>query len=373
MDGMVNPAMLALARESQGLSQGDMAALIGVTQGKISKYENGMLQVSDEDLNRIANALGFTAEFFFQKDKVYGLGSSFLFNRRKQSAPILVQKRVQSQVNILRMQIDRLLKSVELEPTQQFEPLDVDEYDGDIELIAEVVRAKWQVPIGQISSVTALIESAGGMVLLCDFGTADIDAAHLWLPGLPPLFFLNHDMPGERMRLTLAHEVGHAFMHRNPVGDAVEDEANRFAGAFLMPRKEIAPHLTGLTLEKAASLKAVWGVSMQAIVMRAKQLGCIPDSRYRRLFTSLSAQGYRKNEPFPIPREEPAVLKQLVEFHRTELGYDDFDLAKLLFAPDPQFFAASVKPAVMSVDGAPFFAFFPRRDGESDTGFRLVM
>ena len=81
-----------------------------------------------------------------------------------------------------------------------------------------------------------------------------VDAAHLWLAGLPPLFFVNENLPGDRLRWTLAHEVGHAVMHRNPTGD-VEGEANRFASEFLMPRDQIAHQLDAITLEKAAALK----------------------------------------------------------------------------------------------------------------------
>ena len=44
-----------------------------------------MLSVSEADLKKIASALNYTPEFFFQKDKVYGLGSSFLFNRKAQT------------------------------------------------------------------------------------------------------------------------------------------------------------------------------------------------------------------------------------------------------------------------------------------------
>jgi Zn-dependent peptidase ImmA (M78 family) len=146
-------------------------------------------------------------------------------------------------------------------------------------------------------------------------------------------------------------------MHRNPTND-VEQQANRFASEFLMPQREIARHLHDFDLETAAALKPVWKVSMAAIIKRALDLRKISESKYRRLFTSLSAQGYRKNEPFQIPVEEPQAVRRLVALHRHELGYSDFDLAQLLFAPDPQFFAPEEKPAIMRLDDRPFFVFF---------------
>ena len=259
------------------------------------------------------------------------------------------------------MQIARLLNGVDLATENHFEPLDSDRFDGDIEKIVSIVKAAWKVPLGPVANVTALVESAGGVVLKCVFATKEIDAAHLWLPGLPPLFFVNRDLSGDRLRWTLAHEIGHAVMHRNPTGD-VEAEANSFASEFLLPRQEIEAHLPDMTLERAASLKTVWKVSMAAIIKRAYDLGAITSAKYRRLFTSLSACGYRTNEPFPIPIEEPQVVRRLVEVHQGELNYSNFDLAKLLFAVDEQFFAPGTIPRLMRFDDEPFFAFSATAD-----------
>src|SRR5437867_3593751 len=116
--------MLILARESQGMNQQELAQAISVTQGKISKYENGMLQVSDDDLERLAKVLGFTPDFFFQTDKVYGLGSSFLFHRQRKSVPIGLQRKIQARINILRMQVELLLRGVEIQSENRFAPID---------------------------------------------------------------------------------------------------------------------------------------------------------------------------------------------------------------------------------------------------------
>ena len=48
---------------------------------------------------------------------------------------------------------------------------------------------------------------------------------------------MNSDMPGDRHRFNLAHELGHALMHRHSTGEC-ESEANRFAAEFLMPKEE---------------------------------------------------------------------------------------------------------------------------------------
>jgi Zn-dependent peptidase ImmA (M78 family)/transcriptional regulator with XRE-family HTH domain len=329
----VNPQMLILAREARGLTQSELAEAIGARQAKISKYENGMLLVSECDLAEIAKALNYSDELFFQNDRVYGLGSSILFHRQRRSVPIFTQRKLQAQVNILRMQVERLLRAAEVKTTSQFRQLDMDTCGGTAEGVADCIRAAWRMPIGPVVSVTAAIEVAGGIVIKCPFGTHQIDAFHLWVPDLPPLFFVNRELPGDRLRFTLAHEVGHAIMHAIPT-EKMEQEADQFAAELLMPREDIRKFLRNITLQAAAVLKPRWKVSMAALVRRARDLGEITERQYTRLFAGLSALGYRTNEPIPVPVEEPTVLGELIAVHRGPLGYTDADLARLLFTSD---------------------------------------
>ncbi|MCK4340140.1 MAG: ImmA/IrrE family metallo-endopeptidase [Phycisphaerae bacterium] len=343
----VNPRMLVLARESRGLSQAELAAAIEVSQGKISKYENGLLELSDDDLTRIAAVLDYEPAFFSETDQVYGLGTSLLFNRKRKTAPVHVQRRIIAQVNVVRMQIERLLRGAEVAVENRFERLDIDRFDGDAEAVARHTRSAWRLPPGPIANLTAAIESAGGIVAVCDFSTDRIDAAHMWLDGFPPMFFMNAQVPGDRHRFSLAHEVGHAIMHNLP-SDDVEAEADRFASEFLMPADEIGPQLIGLTIQRAAQLKMQWKVSMQAIIVRAWHLRRITEQRYRSLYTQISVHGYRRNEPFPIPFEQPTVLAQLIKVHQEHHGYSEEDMGRLLFTHAPVFFgedgAVPVRP-----------------------------
>jgi len=211
--------------------------------------------------------------------------------------------------------------------------------------------------MGPIRNLTELVESAGGIVLKCDFDTTNIDAVHLKPAGMPPLFFLNSKLSGDRLRWTLAHELGHAFLHTNNIGADIEEEADAFAAEFLMPENEIVNHLYEMTLLRAAELKPVWKVSMASLIRQAYNHNCITEWKYKNLFILLSKNGYRKNEPYPLTMEEPKLLKTIVAMHRSQLGYNPFELARLLFKNDPQFFEDRDKPRLMRFDGKPFFAF----------------
>jgi Zn-dependent peptidase ImmA (M78 family) len=263
------------------------------------------------------------------------------------------------------MQVERLLRSFDFSGENSFAPMDVDAHNGDVETIARMVRAMWKLPLGPILNLTVAVESAGGVVLLCDFGTPKIDAAHLWISGMPPLFVMNSRSPADRYRFTLAHEIGHAIMHRFPQGD-IEKEADRFASELLMPEREVVSQFANMTLQKAAMLKPHWRVSMAAICRRAFDIGCITERQYRSLFTKLGAQGYRTNEPIQLTAEKPTVVPQLVGMHKSAFGYTDSDLRRLLFSDDPQFLAGDELPMPSPVRGPddPISLFMPRDEND---------
>jgi len=113
----------------------------------------------------------------------------------------------------------------------------------------------------------------------------------------------------------------------------MEDEANAFASALLMPAQEVRSYLSGrLTVQKLASLKPVWRVSMQALLYRARAIGAITANQSQYLWRQISALGYRRNEPpeLDFPAEEPGVLPELIRVHIEELDYEVKDLCSVL-------------------------------------------
>ena len=157
----------------------------------------------------------------------------------------------------------------------------------------------WKLPPGPVANVIQAIEDAGGIVFKCDFGSNKIDALSQWLQGIPPMFFLSNRIPTDRMRWTLAHELGHVIMHQIP-SENIELEADIFASEFLMPALSIKPYLADLTLAKLAALKTHWKVSMASILKRASDLGVISDRQKTYLWTQMGAHGYRTNEPVQL-------------------------------------------------------------------------
>ena len=227
----------------------------------------------------------------------------------------------------MRIHESRLLGIVELEVDLDLHRLELGQY-GSPEAVAGALRTFWQLPVSPVTDLTATLEAAGAVVQLMRFPTSKIDAASQWPPGSrSPFFFLNDEFPSERRRLTLAHELAHLVMHLVPDQPDQEDEANRFAAAFLMPRHEIESDLQNLTLAQAFRLKPYWGVSAAAIVRHAYTMDAITHSRYTSLFQQLSRAGYRKSEPNPLAPEEPHLLQRVIGYCRDTLGYSIDELA----------------------------------------------
>jgi Zn-dependent peptidase ImmA (M78 family)/DNA-binding XRE family transcriptional regulator len=343
MNATFNPEMLILARESRGITQGELADKISVTQGTISKIESGVLEVSDREWEKIAEVLHYPRHFFSQTDRVFGYGSACIYHRKRQSLPTSTLRRLMASINVVRIQVSRLLRGAEIETQNKFYRMDISEYDGNVEHIAKLIRQYWGLPPGPLNNLTTAIELAGGIVIRCSFGTEKIDAMSQWAPGLPPLFFINSEIPADRVRYTLAHEIGHIIMHNAPTPD-MEDEANRFSAEFLMPASEIKPYLKPLSLPRLASLKPYWKVSMNALLKRASDLNVITARQKEYLWTQMGKQGFRTKEPIGIPDEQPTVLSDLINVHLTDHGYSINELSQLLASTEEELRAKYLPP-----------------------------
>ena len=337
MELKVNPQMVTLARESRGLSQVELAERSGLSQATISKVEGGIIDASEDVAIKLASAVDYPHSFLTQREELYGIDTSVLYHRKRESLPAKLLHKTHAMVNVYRIHVTRLLRSAAINPVKKFPQYDLAEFDGDVERVSRAVRATWMMSPGPVPNVTKAIEDAGGIVISVNFGTRLLDAIHQWIPGLPPLFFVNKDVPGDRLRFSLAHELGHAVMHRT-ASPEMEDEANLFADCFLMPSADIGSSLAPVSLARLAVLKPYWKVSMQALLMRASQLGKISEHHKRIMWAQFSKAGYRLSEPseVAIPREEPRLLDEVLNLHINNLKYSLQDLARILCIHEPE-------------------------------------
>jgi Zn-dependent peptidase ImmA (M78 family) len=226
----------------------------------------------------------------------------------------------------------------------------------DIERAAERTRIHWGLTADlPIDSTVRTAESAGAVVVKFPAIAREIDAFSINRPR-PLIVRTSEKEKPTRLRFDIAHEIAHLVMHHGPTpmepaaDKRREAEADRFASAFLLPRKPFErsfPRSRRLDWQCIFALKRQWNVSAQAILRRAYDLALIDAAQYRTGCVYISKQGYRRNEPFePDQIETPellaTVLRTLHQHCRmspadvaTQLGVQTVILAKLFGLPIP--------------------------------------
>ena len=182
------------------------------------------------------------------------------------------------------------------------------------------------------------MEERGIKVLSCALENIDGLMARVRRAGksIVPVLVVNDNHWGERQRLTMAHELGHMVLEVDPkVGD--ETAAFRFAGAFLMPAEVLwaamGKHRTSIGWSELFALKKLFGVSVQALTYRCKDLGIFGPTLFRRLFHEFSRLGWRKppyQEPYAMPGEEPQRFERLCFRALAEGAISEAKAAELL-------------------------------------------
>jgi Zn-dependent peptidase ImmA (M78 family)/transcriptional regulator with XRE-family HTH domain len=331
-------SMLRLARQFRGFHQKELADKVGVDAAILSRAENDALQPSDGVITKCAEVLSVDLSFFHKDYHPSGLPISFHpMWRKRQSVSQREIDRVLAEANVRAMQLRDLMPSIVFEPELAIPRYEPGEYKKDCRTIAKLVRRAWNIPAGPLVNLTDYVERAGVFVFHADLEKIDVDGLTLRLAGLPPIIVLNSHMPADRMRFTLAHELGHLVMHAIPTQE-MENEANTFASGMLIPSEDIRPYFRGrrIDLPLLARLKPEWRVSMGALAYAADELGYLGPGQKQLFWKSYSAKGYKRTGEPPelnFPVEHTVLNKRLIDAHLNDLGYSLEDLAKLFALP----------------------------------------
>ena len=328
-----NPEMLVLARRSRSLTQDELAKRAAVTRPTLARYEIGSLAVSDDALNRLADALDYPVRFFCRNPQLIGVSGGAVFHRKRQSLPTKALYHAHACAEVRRLEITTMLHSV-MEETPSLPEYPADLYGDDPAGVARSVRVAMNIPPGPVFNLTETLERNGCIVVAHDFDSRHLDG-FTQRPLYPPSFIhVSGSLSPDRWRWTLAHELGHLVMHFEVIDSPriAEEQANMFASEFLTPANEIAPQLAGLTFQKLSGLKLEWMISMQALITRAYQLNVISGRQRQSMFVRLANAGYRTREPVPLdpPVERPTTMISLAQRHLEELDYSPDEIADLL-------------------------------------------
>ncbi len=313
---------LRTLRDLLGLTQEQLAAASGVTQSWISQVETSAREANEGGLRAIATATDTPLRFFEVAPSTVPLDS--LRFRKLSSASKVMTRRVHAFYS----ESYRVTESLFAAENYPMPPLPYSTANtltqDDIEELANQTREALRLaPDKPIPHLTRVLERAGvaiaPLVLTDDPEDAPAGGGHFGVSywgGLdaPALIGYFSGSQGDRERFTLAHEVAHLVLHTfRPRADDPEGEANRFAGALLVPQIRAESCISEKKpLTEYARMKATWGISIQALIQRGAALGLIGETRKRSLFVQLSAKGWRKNEPVIVGHEAPLLLWTLL-------------------------------------------------------------
>jgi Zn-dependent peptidase ImmA (M78 family)/transcriptional regulator with XRE-family HTH domain len=307
-----SPTRLKIARQLAGLKQIELAELVGITPPALSQYEHGLHAPSPLVLQKVAFSLGFPRAFFHGGATAAPLPAFF---RSLRSTP----QRERDRAAAYAWLVARVVEAVELHVKLPRCDLRLESgipsapTRADIEQAAALVRAQLGVPRGPVANVVRLLEAHGAAVATFADGDPRLSAFSQWHGHRPIVVLCLGAEDKARRRYDAAHELGHLALHCDPEpgNNVLEQQADEFASAFLMPAEDIAPFLPQGRVQWAEleKLKRVWGVSLQALIVRAHRLGRISDRSYQQAFHHISRQGWRRNEPVDLgPPEEPQLL-----------------------------------------------------------------
>ena len=299
------------ARQANRLSLRALAEKAEVSAMAISKYERGLAMPGSAVLLRLARALEVSTDFLLRPTSVSVRLQAY---RKHASLGVKDQQAIQMRIQEW---LERYLEIESFFPAEQRPTsLSVRQVRSmeQVEELAGELRANWRLGLDPIENLPQLLEDQGIKVGLVS-GFDHFDACTFLANGTP-VIVTRADLPGDRQRFNLGHELGHLVLdvegELNP-----EAACHRFVGALLVPsekaRFELGSSRTTLDLIELYLLKLKYGLSMQAWIYRAKDLGIISDNEAARLFKHFRARGWHRREPGEaLPSERPLRMERLV-------------------------------------------------------------
>lgn len=322
-----NPTMVTLAREARGFTQQDLAERINAQKAFISKIEHGELGVTDILLDSISKATSYPKHFFFQKGTIMPMNLAY---RKRKKVPAKIITPIEAKFNIVRNNIQFLTRALNqrapLIPTFKVTE------ENTPSQIAKQLRQSLNLQKPVIEDLTKVLETQGIIISCFEFGSERIDSRSILTDDQFPIIFLNKSHLGDRLRFSLAFQLGHLVMHtysQVPANREISHEANLFAAELLMPAEAIIEDFKdGISLPLLAQLKRKWKVSMISLLYRAEDLGLLTSNQKRYLIQQFNQAKIRRREPveLDVAKEQPSLIhKMVVEYcNQEELSLPQF-------------------------------------------------
>ena len=318
------------ARLMNGFSLQDLADELGgnLSRQALHRYEKGEVIPDAEKIQMLSKALKVSPDYFFRTTKIE---LSEIEYRKLSKMP---QKEVSIINETTKEYLSRYLELEEiLGLSNEFEnPLKdfpVIKDSMQVSKAAERIRSEWDLGTGPIFNVVELLEDHKIKVVKLNVAE-DFD-------GLQTFVKYNNDIElpvvaynerkankPDRIRFTLLHELAHLLLKFEDItARQRETLCHQFAGAMLLPEKtlkaELGNHRSKLSINELGNIKKQYGISMQAIAMRAKDCRITNEHYTKQFFFLFRQMNWKVDEPFEYEgveksnRFEQLLFRALIE------------------------------------------------------------
>lgn len=316
---LFDPTRLRIARQAAMLRKKDLAERVGVSPAAVSQYENGSSTPGPKVVAALALALGVPTAFFAADRSLGEAPATTAHFRSLRSTSKQERDRAFAHALFtweLATVIERYvqLPAIDLPTDLGVRP---DDPVSTVERAAREARSALGLGTGPVPHVVRLLESRGVVCTRLPAMTRRVFAFSCEFPDRPVVVLSTERSHRAAGRFDAAHELGHLVLHHDeePGTHAVERHANVFASEFLAPSSEIADLLPSrVDWKRLMQLKETWGISMQALLYRARSLQVMPEHTYRRAVTELNRRGWRTQEPGDDGQaEEPILIRRALD------------------------------------------------------------
>ena len=319
MANEVFPKRLKSARLMRGLSMDGLCERMNnaVSKQSISKYETGKMMPDSTTLIALSQALGVNVDFFFRPFTVSLDGIEF---RKKSRLRVSSLKAIKEKV------LDEIERYLEIENLLEIDNLFNVDYSDKIvnnpeeaREIAVRLREDWKLGEDAICNITFLLEENGIKVIQIET-EEEFDGLSGFVNEVHPVIIVNKNASAERQRFTALHELGHLLLNFN--SDMLDNDKERlcsiFANEMLLPASQfiemVGSSRKDISLQELIPLQMQYGLSIDAMMYKAKELGIITEQRHKGYCIKKNrSSNFRKQvEENRYPQEESRRFQVLV-------------------------------------------------------------
>lgn len=342
MNNIFHGERLRQVRIIRDMSLNDVAQQLYASKQYIHQLEMNIQKPNEMFVQALADVFEIKPSFFYRnyENRIY---EGECYFRKAKSTPTHIKEKAVHCAALLEDYIVFIENEFDL-PEVQFDlqqfDFQIDDYkqytNSDIEKLTEQVRLKFGLGLDRpIDNMVRVLENNGVIVTYFRPLLDKIDAFSI--NRVRPIVIRNSEKENVcRQRFDLAHECGHLILHKfseMEIEDPLkEEQANRFASAFLLPRtafiREFAPAFGRyINWNYLFELKKRWKVSFAAIIRRAYDLGLIDAIKYRSAYIYLRKTGQMKTEKgdnlLSLEQVEllPEITSELLKNFKKSLDY----------------------------------------------------